>query len=36
MSFVYFLVWWHPRAVILLPADVILAQLACPLNDIII
>ncbi len=35
LRFVYFLVGWHPSAVSLPPGDIILAQLACPLNDII-
>ncbi len=30
------LVGWHARAVNLPPGDVILARLACPLNDIIV
>jgi hypothetical protein len=30
-----FLVMWHASAVSLPPGDVILAQLACPLNDVI-
>jgi hypothetical protein len=30
-----FWVGWHPSAVNLPPGDVIFAQLACPLNDII-
>ncbi len=30
-----FLVGWHASAASLPPRDVILAQLACPLNDII-
>ncbi len=35
LSFVYFLFGWYSCAVYLSPADVILAQLSCPLNDII-
>jgi hypothetical protein len=31
-----FLVGWHASAVCLPPSDVTLAQLACPLNDVIL
>ncbi len=36
LSFAYFLVRWHLFTFSLSPADIILAQLACPLNDTII
>jgi hypothetical protein len=35
LSFVYILVGWHTSSVSLPPGDVILAQLACPQNDVI-
>jgi hypothetical protein len=35
LSFVYFLVRWQASVIIVPPGDVILAQLACPLNDVI-
>ncbi len=36
VSYSGFLVGWHPSAVSLPPVGVLFAQLACPLNDIII
>jgi hypothetical protein len=36
LSFVYFLVRWHTSEVSLPPGDVIFAQLACTLNDVIV
>ncbi len=35
LSFVYFLFGWHASAASLPLGDIILAKLACPLNDII-
>jgi hypothetical protein len=36
LPFFVYLVGWHASAVSLPPGDIILAQLACPLNDVII